>query len=71
MTTKPKPHPPQGGDASMILPATCRVGRCEQGEARPGINAPRGGPHLDQSRLQLKPWSYPDFSAAGTTWSTY
>ena len=47
------------------------VGRGEQGEARPAIRAPRGGPHLDLERLRLKTWSKSDFSIAETTGPTY
>ena len=43
----------------------------EQGEARPAMSAPRGGPHLDLGRLRLKTWSKSDFSLAETTWPTY
>ena len=46
-----------------------REGRA-RGEARPEINAPRGGHHLDLGRLRLKTWSNSDFSIAGTTWAT-
>ena len=65
-----KQHPSQGDDARTAEGATCRVGRGEQGEALPAINAPRGGPHLDLGRLRLKTWSKFDFSMAGTTWRT-
>ena len=47
LTKKRKQHPPQGDDTSTVYAATCRVGRREQGEARPAISAPRGGLHLD------------------------
>ena len=50
---------------------TCRVGRGEQGEARPAMSALRGGPHLDLGRLRLKTWSKSDFSIAETTGRTY
>ena len=43
----------------------------EQGELRPAISAPRGGPHLDLGRLRLKTWSKMDSSIAGTTWRTF
>ena len=42
-----KKHPPQGDYAYTVSAGTCRVGRGEQGEARPAISAPRGGPHLE------------------------
>ena len=67
---KRKQHPPQRDDAGTAEGATCRVGRGEQGEARPAISAPRDGPHLDLGRLRLKPLSRSDFSIAGTTWRT-
>ena len=68
---KRKQHPPQGDDASTAEAATCRVGRGDQGEARPAISAPRGGPHLDLGCLQLKTWSRSGFWIAETTWPTY
>ena len=71
MTVKKRKHPPQGDDASTVSAGTCRVGRGEQGEARPAISAPRGGPHLDLGRLRLKTWSKSDFWIAETTWPTY
>ena len=61
---KRKKHPPQGDDAGTVSAGTCRVGRGEQGEARPAIGGPRGGPHLDLERLRLKTWSKSDFSIA-------
>ena len=53
------------------LGLTCRVGRGEQGEARPDISAPRGGPHLDLGRLRLNPWSKSDSWIAEATAPTY
>ena len=70
-TKERKQHPPQGDDASTVSAATCRVGRDEQGEARPASSAPRGGPHLDLERLRLKTWSKSDLSIAETTGRTY
>ena len=70
MTKARKQHPPEGDDASTVYAATYRVGRGEQGDARPAISALRGGPHLDQGRLRRKTWSKSDFSIAGTTWAT-
>ena len=61
-----KEHPPQGDDASTVTADTCWVGRGEQGEARPAIGAPRGGPNLDLGRLRLKSWSRSDFLIAAT-----
>ena len=63
---KRKQYPLQGDDARMAEGATCRVGRGDQGEARPAISAPRGGPRLDLGRLRLKTWSKSDFPIAGT-----
>ena len=57
--------------ASTVSAGTRRVGRGEQGEARPVISAPRGRPDLDLARLRLKTWSKSDFWIAETTWSTY
>ena len=71
MTIKGKQYPPQGDDASTVQAATCRVGRGEQGEARPATSTPRGRPHLDLGRVRLKTWSKSDFSIAGTTWGTF
>ena len=65
---KRKWHPSQGDSASTAR--ACRVGRGAQGEARPAISAPRGGPHLDIGRVRLKTWSQSDLSIAGTTWAT-
>ena len=67
---KQKQHPSQGDDAGTTEGATRRVVRGEQGETRPAISAPRGGPHLDLGHLRLKTWSKSDFSTAGTTWRT-
>ena len=71
LTKKRKPHPPPGDDASTAGAAPGRVGRGEQGEARPAINALRGGPHLDLGHLRLKTWSKSDLLIAKTTWATY
>ena len=70
MTKKRKKHPPQRDDASTVSAATCGVGRGEQDDASPAINAPRGGPHLDLGRLRLKTWSKFDLPIA-ETWPTY
>ena len=43
----------------------------EQGEARPAISAPSGGPHRDLGRLRLKTWSKIEFSIAETTGRTH
>ena len=71
MTKTRKKHPLQGDDASTVSASTYRVGKGEQGEARPAISAPRGGPHLDLGRLRLKTCSKSDFSIAETTAPTY
>ena len=68
---KRKQHLPQGGDASTVSAGTCRVGKGEQGEARPALSPPRGGPHLDLGRSRLKTCSKSDFSIAETTGPTY
>ena len=65
-----KQHPPQRDDASTVSAGTCRVGRGEQGAARPAISAPRGEPHIDLGRLRLKTLSKSDFWIA-ETWPTY
>ena len=70
MTRIRKKHPPKGDDVSTVSAGTCRAGRGEQGEARPAINAPRSGHHLDLERLRLKTWSEFGFSIA-ETWRTY
>ena len=68
---KTKKHPQQGNDASTVSAVTCRVGRGDQGEARPAISAPRGEPHLDLRRSRLKTWSKSEFSIAEMTWPKY
>ena len=49
---------------------TCRVGKGEQGQARPAISAPRGGALLDLACLRLNVWPKSGFSIAGTAWRT-
>ena len=44
-----------------------RVGRGEDGEARPGNSSPRGGPQLELYRRRLKTWSKSGLSIAETT----
>ena len=67
---KPKQNPSHGDHAGTAGGTTCRVGRGEQGEARPAIRAPRSEPNLDLGRFRLKTWSKYDFSITGTTWAT-
>ena len=47
------------------------VGRGEQGEARPGNSAPRGGPQLELFRRRLKTWSQLGLLIAEMTGPTY
>ena len=70
MTKKRKQHPSQDDDASVVQAATRRVGRSEQGEARPAITAPRGRLHLDAGHSRLKTLSKSDFVVAKKTWAT-
>ena len=48
-----------------------RVGRGEQGEARPENSVPRSRPKLVLSRRRLKIWSKSGLTIAEATWSTY
>ena len=49
---RPPRHEASTADANPV-----RVGRVEQGDARAGNSAARGGPQLELSRRQLKTWS--------------
>ena len=66
---KREQQPSQGDDASTVEGFTCGFGRGEQGEARPAISTPKGGPYLDLGSLRLKAESKSDFPNAGATWA--
>ena len=51
-------------EARMAEADPDRIGRGEQGEARPENSAPRGGAQLELSRRRLKTWSKSDPSAS-------
>ena len=55
---------PSRHEARTAEAAPSRVGKGQQGEARPGNKAPTGGPQLELSRKPLKTWSKSDPSAA-------